>query len=174
MADRPTLGGYLHIEGWDSFEQSVFDRRRVRAGFRKAGRIVAAEAEMAIRLARGAEGYPINRTGALVKSIKAKVSRAGFLVKIAPMRTEEMGAHYYPAYLHYGVRAGAKVGALAAGKGRGTSNRRAAGARQAAIAQRRASGWRIAPRENYMVNALEDAGPRVRAVLQKAFAAAFQ
>lgn len=164
MTTRPTLAGYMHVEGWDTFEREVFNRRKVRAGFRKAGRIVAAEAEMAIRLARGSNDYPVNRSGRLVNSIKAKVSRAGFLVKVAPTRTSDM-ADYYPAYLHYGVRKGARVRGKAEGK------RRRRGERQAAIAARNAGEWRIKPRANYMVNALEDSAPRVRAVLQKAFAA---
>ncbi|MFS9668785.1 hypothetical protein, partial [Klebsiella pneumoniae] len=52
-------------------------------------------------LARGEEGYPINRTGATLESITFKVSRSGFLVKVAPHKTSRM-EEYYPAYLHYG------------------------------------------------------------------------
>ncbi|MDH0097465.1 hypothetical protein N7333_12865 [Pseudomonas sp. GD04158] len=164
MSELPTLAAYMHIDGWETFEREVFNKRKVRAGFRRAGQIVAAEAEMAIRLARGSNGYPVNRSGRLVKSIRYKVSRPGFLVKIAPTRTSDM-PEYYPAYLHYGVRKGARV--------RGKANgRRRRGERQAAIAARNSGDWRIKPRANYMVNALEDSAPRVRTVLQKAFGSA--
>lgn len=173
MSEQGKLGGYLHIEGWETFDRELFNRRKVRAGFRKAGQIVAAEAKMQLILARGANDYPVNRTGRLVESIRAKVSRPGFMVKVAPIKTAAM-PEYYPAYLFYGVRQGARVRGLAKGKGRGKSNRRARGERQAAIAARRATGWRISPRANYMVSALEDTAPRVRLVLTRAFANALK
>ena len=174
MSEQGKIGGYLHIEGWETFDRELFNRRKVRAGFRKAGQIVAAEAKMQLILARGAGGYPVYRTGRLTDSIKAKVSRPGFMVRVSPRMTPAMGEHFYPAYLHYGVRSGAKVKALPKGQGRGKSNRRGRGERQAAVAARRATGWRVAPRANYMVNALEDTAPRVRQVLIRAFTSALK
>ena len=171
MSEQGKIGGYLHIEGWETFDRELFNRRKVRAGFRRAGQIVAAEAKMQLILARGSNGYPVYRTGRLTDSIKAKVSRPGFMVKVAPTKTPAM-PEFYPAYLFYGVRQGARVRGLAKGKGRGKSNRRGRGERQAAVAARRSTGWRISPRANYMVNALEDTAPRVRQVLTKAFTSA--
>ena len=171
MSEQGKIGGYLHIEGWETFDRELFNRRKVRAGFRRAGQIVAAEAKMQLILARGSNGYPVYRTGRLVDSIKAKVSRPGFMVKVSPTKAPDM-PEFYPAYLFYGVRQGARVRGLPKGKGRGKSNRRGRGERQAAVAARRSTGWRISPRANYMVNALEDTAPRVRQVLTKAFTSA--
>lgn len=163
------IPAYMHIEGWEQFDRNLdFNKRKIRAGMRKAGKLVAAQAQMSVALSRGAEGYPVSRTGRLVDSIRYKVSRPGFMVKIAPQKTAGM-AEFYPAYLHYGVKAGPRVKALAAGQGRGKSNRRGRGERQAAEAARQATGWRIAPRANYMVDALDDSAGRVRAILTKAF-----
>ncbi|MDU9415216.1 hypothetical protein [Pseudomonas sp. zfem005] len=168
---RPVIGAYLHIDGFDSFERDVFNKRQVRAGFRKAGRVVAGKAQMAIALAGGRNGYPVSRSGRLVDSIQIKLSRSGFMVRVAPVKTAAMSA-FYPAYLHYGVRRGSRVGALAPGKGRGRSNRRARGDRLAAIAARRSADWRISPRDNYMTDALEDSADTVQSILRKAFARA--
>jgi hypothetical protein len=72
--------------------------------------------------------YPGRDTGTLWRSIKSKVSRSGFLVRIAPQKTPEMGKDFYPAFLWYGVR-------------------RKGGAE--------GSGWRIEARANYMTEALD-------------------
>ncbi|MNJ59277.1 hypothetical protein D3C77_549540 [compost metagenome] len=79
---------------------------------------------------------------------------------------------YYPAYLHYGVKVGGKPKALAPGKGRGKSNRRAKGQLAAEKAKRAAGAWRIEPRANYMEDALQDTKGQVEAILKAAFAAA--
>jgi hypothetical protein len=72
--------------------------------------------------------YPGRDSGTLWRSIKSKVSRWGFLVRIAPQKTPEMGGDFYPAFLWYGVRRkGGEEG----------------------------SGWRIEPRANYMTEALD-------------------
>lgn len=169
MADSGSLDGYLHFEGFDAFMQDAFDKKQIRAGMRKVGRLVMQKAQMNLALARGKDNYPVSRTGATLDSINFKVSRAGFLVRVAPRKTGAMKA-YYPAYLHYGVKKGARVKALPPGLGRGKSNRRAAGARAAAFAARAAAGWRIAPRANYMADALQDSNSQVQSILAKAFA----
>jgi hypothetical protein len=81
---------------------------------------------------------------------------------------------FYPAYLHYGVKQGSRLGKLALGKGRGKSNRRSKGERAIALAARRALGWRINPRGNYMVDALEDSKSQVQSILAAGFAAALK
>lgn len=170
MSNSASIDGYLHVEGFDSFKRDAFDKRKIRGGMRKVGRLVARRAQMNLALGKGQEGYPNNRTGATLESINFKVSRSGFLVKIAPSKTASMKA-FYPAYLHYGVREGSRVRALAPGKGRGKSNRRARGARADLIAARQAGGWRISPRDNYMVDALQDTKQEVQTILSQAFAA---
>jgi hypothetical protein len=171
MASSGGLEGYLHIEGFDQFGREAFDKKKIRAGMRKIGRLVTQRAQMNLALGKGQDGYPVNRTGATLESITAKVSRSGFLVKIAPRKTSAMKT-YYPAFLHYGVKRGKRLGKLAPGKGVGKSNRRAKGARAAALAERAAGEWRIKPRDNYMVDALQDSSAQVQSILSAAFAAA--
>lgn len=162
----PRMAAYMHIDGFDTFEKEVFNRAKVRAGFRAVGRLVTGRAQMNLALAKGADGYPVKRTGALIDSIRFRVSRSGFMVKIMPEKTAEMAA-YYPAYLHYGVKQGGRV------KGQ-AGKRRSKGARAEAMAARAAGGWRIAPRDNYIADALDDSSPRVRSILASAFARAMR
>ena len=143
-ASDGTLAAHLHIEGFESFQRDAFNRRRVRAAMRQAGRLVEHRARMNLTLAGGAGNYPRRRTGVLRDSIQTKVSRPGFLVRVMPQRIAGM-KDYYPAYLHYGTR----------GSGRG----------------RKAT---IAPRGNYVADALEDEAGRVKAVLSAGFAAALK
>lgn len=173
MTERATFAAYVHIEGFDNLHRDAFDKRKVRAAMRKAGRLVANRAQLNLALAGGAANYPRKISGVLRDSIKMRVSRSGFLVKIAPDKTAGM-KEYYPAYLHYGVRAGGRLKKLASGEGRGKSNRRAKGQRAAAIEARRSNRWLIAPRDNYVADALEDEAGRVRAVLAAGFAAALR
>ncbi|CAI8875623.1 MULTISPECIES: hypothetical protein [Pseudomonas] len=171
MASRSSVEGYVHFEGFDSFERDAFDKSKIRAAMRKAGRLVTQRAQMNLALGKGQDGYPVNRTGATLESINFKVSRAGFLVRIAPRKTSSM-KEFYPAYLHYGVKKGNRPGKLAPGMGKGKSNRRAKGDRALALAARAAAGWRITPRDNYMADALQDSRSSVQALLSAAFAAA--
>jgi hypothetical protein len=76
------------------------------------------------------------------------------LVKIEPQKTADM-KDFYPAYLWYGVRRGAK---------RGKSHKK----------QEATGAWRIEPRENYMVDALNNSKDAVRSILKQAFAAALR
>lgn len=166
MTERATFAAYVHIEGFDNLHRDAFDKRKVRAAMRKAGRLVANRAQLNLALAGGAANYPRKISGVLRDSIKMRVSRCGFLVKIAPDKTAGM-KEYYPAYLHYGVKQGARV--------RGTGGaRRKKGERQALLDTRKTGGWRIKPRENYVADALEDESSRVRAVLSAGFAAALR
>lgn len=171
MANSVSIDGYLHVDGFEKFEREAFDRRKIRAGMRKVGQLVTGRAQMNLALGVGQKGYPINRTGATVDSIGFKLSRSGFLVRISPAKTSSM-KDFYPAYLHYGVRLGSRLRPLAAGQGRGRSNRRLKGKRQEALAARRQNGWRIEPRDNYMTDALTDSRADVQRILQQAFAAA--
>jgi hypothetical protein len=171
MANSASLDGYIHVEGFDQFGRDAFDKRQIRAGMRKVGRLVTQRAQMNLALGKGQDGYPVNRTGATLESIKFKVSRAGFLVKIAPAKTAAM-KEFYPAYLHYGVKKGRRLAKLAPGRGKGKTNRRAPGVRASALAERAAGEWRIRPRDNYMADALQDSSSDVQSILSAAFAAA--
>lgn len=166
MTERATLAAHVHVEGFDQFHRDAFDKRKVRAAFRKAGQLVRQRAQLNLGLSGAGSNYPRRITGVLRDSINARVSRSGFMVKVMPDKTAGM-AEYYPAYLHYGVKQGSRV------KGTG-DKRRAKGERQSLIAARKAGGWRIAPRANYIADALEDEDARVRAVLRAGFAAALR
>lgn len=90
-----TLEGYSRID---------FDKRQVRKGMREVGRDLQKEARKLVsRRAISSPGQnPGRRTGAMYRAIKYKVSRPGFLVRIAPQKTAEMGEDFYPAFLHHG------------------------------------------------------------------------
>ncbi len=164
MNQRATLAAHLHIEGFDQFHKDAFDKRKVRAAFRKAGQLVRQRAQLNLALSGGGGNYPRTQTGALRDSINARVSRSGFMVKVMPDKTAGM-AEYYPAYLHYGVKQGSRV------KGTGGKRRRR-GERQELLSARKAGAWRIDPRANYIADALQDENARVRAVLSAGFARA--
>jgi len=116
MSNSASIDGYLHVEGFDKFERDAFDKRKIRAGMRKVGLLITQKAQMNLALGGGQDGYPVTRTGATVESISFKVSRSGFLVRISPTKTTAM-EDFYPAYLHYGVKRGKKLGKLAPGDG---------------------------------------------------------
>ncbi|WP_314916543.1 hypothetical protein [Pseudomonas helleri] len=168
MANSASIESYLHFEGYDSLPRDIFDKKKIRAGMRKAGRLVMQRAQMNLALARGAEGYPVNRTGATLESVSFRVSKSGFLVRVAPKKTSAM-KEYYPAYLFYGVKRGARLSRLKAGE-KHTGKRRREGIRLREA--RRNNDWLIAPRDNYMADALQDSNSEVQAILSEAFAAA--
>ncbi len=90
---------------------------------------------------------PGYQTGRLARSIgymvpRASKKRAGFMTRIAPNQRNGKGnrmisGDFYPAFLFFGVRGGAKR--------RRSHHRGASGG----------SGWRLAPRNNFMVETLE-------------------
>lgn len=165
MSNSASVDGYLHLEGYEHLDRKAFNMRKVRAGMRKAGKLIVGRAQMNLALARWQAGYPVSRTGETVNSIKYRVSRSGFLVRIAPTKTDTM-KQFYPAYLHYGVRLGSRI------TGRPGGGRRPRGERAALKAARSQNGWRISPRDNYMTDALVDSRSDVRQILADTFAAA--
>jgi hypothetical protein len=90
----------------DGFSRIDFDGRQIRKTMRLLGREVQKEARrlVARRAISGAGEYPGRQTGAMWRSIKYRVSRPGFLVRIQPAKTEEMGSDFYPAFLSYGSK----------------------------------------------------------------------
>ncbi|AAN69467.1 MULTISPECIES: hypothetical protein [Pseudomonas] len=171
MANSASVDGYLHIEGFDQFGREIFDKKQIRKGMRKAGRLVSRRAQLNLALARGQDNYPVSRTGRTVESITFKVSRAGFLVKVLPRKTSGM-RYYYPAYLHYGVKQGHRMSRLKPGESfdRAIRERESRKLREA----RRNNGWLITPRANYMEDALQDEKDQVQSILRAAFAAALR
>lgn len=148
-------GFYMHVEGFEGFDRTVdFDKAGVRKAMNKAGRLVVIEARKLVSKGGGSRPgeYPAKRSGRLRRSIRARVSRSGFLVRVEP----KTGAGVPPsdpyfAYLHYGVRRGAK---------------------RRKDHQAQPSGpYRIEPRENYMADALQNQAPAVRSLLSAALAA---
>lgn len=154
MANRGGVSGYMHVEGWDSFRRLDFNKGPIRKGMRAGGRLVQRASRSKIRKGGALEDYPAGRTGALARSISVKVSRPGFLVRVGPNKTPAMGKHFYPAYLFYGV----------------TGNP----ARKDRRAQPKTGKWRIKPRGNYMVDALQEQAGNIRSTLEGAFAAALK
>lgn len=127
-----------------------FDKAKIRRALRRLGADVRKEARRLVsrRAISGAGDYPGRGTGTLMRSIKAKVSRPGFMVRVAPYKTDAMGKDFYPAFLDYGVTG------LPARKDRRS--------------QPKSGTWRIAPRKNYMIDALEAKRETVRATLRDA------
>lgn len=169
MSNSASIEGYLHIDGFENLEQEVFNKRKVRAGMRKVGRLVAGRGQMNLALGGGSDGYPVNRTGTTVESINFKVSSGGFLVRVSPYKTSNM-KEFYPTYLHYGVRMGSRIQPLPRYQGR--RQRRSKGVRQKLVSARQQLGWRITPRDNYMTDALQDSRADVERILRETFSGA--
>lgn len=110
-----------------------FDKKKIRRAMRKFGAEIRKDARRRVsrRAVSGPGDYPGRDSGELFRSIKSKVSRPGFLVRISPEKTAGM-KDFYPAFLFYGVTG------------------------------------RIAPRRNYMVDALESRREFVQAGLRAA------
>lgn len=87
------------------FSRIDFDKKKIRKALRIEGRAVQKIARKLAskKLLDSKDSYPGKQTGRLVRSIKVKVSRPGFLVKIAPQKTADM-KDFYPAFLFYGSR----------------------------------------------------------------------
>lgn len=150
----------LHIDFQQPTEMR-FNRARMRRAFvtigqrhmRDARRLVARR-----RISR-AEENPGLRSGKLARSIgyyvpRPSKNRPGMMVKIAPNQkrgesNRPITGAFYPAFLYYGVRRGSKR--------RRSHHRGASGG----------SGWRIAPRNNYMTETLKRNRPWTRFTLLK-------
>ena len=135
----------------DGFSRIDFERSKVRRAMRTLGREVQKESRRLIarRAISGAGEYPGRQTGRLWRAVKYHVSRSGFMVRIQPDKTGEM-KDFYPAYLHYGIRR----------------------TRSLALAKRHVKQpegpYRLAPRANFMADALENRREQTRTVLRAA------
>ncbi|KFK95024.1 MULTISPECIES: hypothetical protein [unclassified Serratia (in: enterobacteria)] len=145
--ENSNSGLYLHVD-FDQTPEITFNKARVRRAFVTVGQKVMAESRriVARRAISKAGEVPGFRTGRLAKSIGYRVptataTRPGFMAKIAPNQKGGKGnrlinGDFYPAFLWYGVRRGAR---------RGKSHKKGASG---------GSNWKIAPRKNFMEQAL--------------------
>ncbi|EBB6417375.1 hypothetical protein CQL51_004144 [Salmonella enterica subsp. enterica serovar Enteritidis] len=151
---------YLHVD-FEQPETLVFNRARMRRAFVSIGQVHMRDARRLV-MKRGRSGpgdNPSYRTGKLARSIgyyvpRASSRRTGLMVKIAPNQKNGEGNRpisgaFYPAFLFYGVRRGAK---RKKGHHRGASG---------------GSGWRVAPRNNYMTEVLDKRRSWTRYVLSR-------
>lgn len=93
--------------GWEGYSRIDFDKVKIRKAMRTVGRDVQKQARKIVARRGGVSKpgqAPSRSTGVLMRSIRAKVSKPGFLVRIAPYKTDAMGEDFYPAYLHYGSK----------------------------------------------------------------------
>lgn len=151
---------YLHVD-YVQPEELVFNRARMRRAFVKIGQVHMRDARrLVMKRGRSKPGEnPSYRTGQLARSIgyyvpRASKKRPGLMVKIAPnQKNGEGNRHingaFYPAFLFYGVRRGAK---RKKGHHRGASG---------------GSGWRVEPRNNYMTEVLDKRRSWTRYVLSR-------
>lgn len=98
IAVHATLEGHSRID---------FDKRAIKKALRKAGGDIrkAARRLVARRAVSSPGDSPGRVTGALLRSIKLKVSSGGFWAKVEPQKTPEMKS-FYPAFLFYGTKRG--------------------------------------------------------------------
>lgn len=137
---------------WEGHSHLDFDRRQIRKAMRAIGADIrkVARKKIARRAVSAAGEAPGKLTGTLQRAIKARVSKPGLLVSIRPEKTEAMGKDFYPAFLNYGVR-------------------RHRSAKAAKSHKRQPDGpYKLAPRANYMVEALEERRENARQVLADA------
>ncbi|MDK9356712.1 hypothetical protein [Lelliottia wanjuensis] len=154
--NNPLGGSYVHVD-FEGDTRIDFDRRKVRKAFAQIGQAIQQDARDRVSSRRGSlPGQdPGWESGKLYKSIGYFVpsmtkNRPGFMVKISPnqrkgkaMTPFATGEEYYPADLFYGVRRGARR--VYDEHGKRSHKKGAAGG----------SGWRIAPRANFMTEALK-------------------
>lgn len=133
---------------YEGFSRIDFERKKVRKTMQAIGRDIQKEARKLVgrRYRSGMGQNPGRRTGRLRRSIRYSVSRPGFLVRIRPQKTGDM-KEFYPAFLFHGVTGQAR--------------------RKDHQAQSKSGRWRIAPRANYMVDALDNRRSHVYGLLRK-------
>lgn len=135
------------------FSEIHFDKKEIRKGMRHAGQDVrkAARALIASKVRSRAGENPGKQTGRLYRSLEYKTSRSGFMSVVRHKHI--FGAkEFYPAILYYGRQMGTV---------RNKDHKKQ---------EWNGKGWRIAPRNNYIVDALADR----RSAVQKTIADAVQ
>lgn len=166
MANRPLF----HVD-FDVPEELTLKRAPLRRAFDQIGRVHMRDARRLVMKRGGSRPgeNPGYRTGGLARSIgyyvpRASKKRAGLMVRIAPGETRGEGGGrpvpvkrdrhgnpvFYPASLFYGVRRGAVR--------QKSHHKNASGG----------SGWKVAPRNNYMTEVLERRKAWTRYTLKRA------
>ncbi|GCK38883.1 putative phage protein [Escherichia coli] len=143
---------FLHVD-FKQPEEMEFNRARLRRAFVQIGRVYMRDARrLVMRRGRSAPGEnPGYQTGRLARSIgyyvpRKSSRRSGLMVRISPNQKNGQGnrrfpegSAYYPAFLYYGVRHAAY--------GMSKKDKRQK--------KQHSSRWRLAPRNNFMVETLE-------------------
>lgn len=163
-------GTEVHV-GLEFHKIIDYDRRLLRRAMAKGAGEIRKEArrQVARRVISAPGENPGLQTGTLRRAIGV-VSKGtwGGWIKIGVKKPPQM-KEFYPAFLFYGVKKLGKIQRLAPGEGRGSSNRRRRGDRAALVAERRANtGFFVAPRNNYMVDALNAKRDVVKQIIQDA------
>jgi len=101
------LGGISVHATLEGHSRIDFDKRAIKKTLRKAGGDIrkAARRLVARRATSSPGDFPGRDTGALLRSIKLKMSSGGFWAKVEPQKTPEMKS-FYPAFLFYGTKRG--------------------------------------------------------------------
>lgn len=164
---NPKGGGiYVHVD-FPGAQTLQFKRPVVRRAFAKIGKEIQKTSRDRVSSHRGSKPGqdPGWESGNMYKSIgfyvpRATSKRPGFMVAISPNQKRGRGmtplqikegphsSGFYPAYLQFGVRRGAKA-QIKKGKGGKDVRVKKKGASGG-------SGWRMAPRANFMTEALKD------------------
>lgn len=152
------------------------DQRRIDFDKKKVRKTILAEAREVRKLARrmvarraiSSPGeFPGKDSGLLQKSIKVFPGRKGAMFAVIRPHMISGMEVFYPGILNRGSKR--HLGALAAGEGKGKSNRRARQGRVADLAARSASGsYLIQPRANYMEEAMTQRRTAARAAISNA------
>lgn len=149
----PTINAEVFIPRWLSSVD--FDKKKVRKVILSEARIIRKIARRLVaRKAISSPGeMPGRVTGSLFRSIKVfSGKKNGMFAVVRPHKTAEMDV-FHPGLLYLGSKR--RLGKLAAGEGKGLSNRRARHERESALAARSASSsFIIEPRANYMEEAM--------------------
>ena len=148
-----------------------YDRRALRRAMAKGAGIVRQEARRLVsnKAISQAGQFPGMNTGVLKRAIGvvSKGTHGGW-IKVGVKKTAKM-QDFYPAFLFYGVKKLGKIQRLAPGEGHGRSNRRGRGERAALIEERKNTGeFFVAPRGNYMTEAMQAKRESVQAVIRAA------
>lgn len=90
----------------DGFKRIDYDGKELKKPLRKSGNAVRKIARKLIsrKAVSDAGQFPGKDTGEMARSIKVKVSRSGYSVRVMPTKTAKMPV-YYPAFVVYGHRA---------------------------------------------------------------------
>ena len=150
----------VHVD-FNLVEVAELDRKKLRKTFVKIGKKIQATSRALVSKKQVSKNgdYPGFQSGKLSRSIGYKVPRPtsrrpGLMVIVMPNvrggnNMEKLMGPYYPAFLFYGVRRNAK---------RGKSHKKGSSG---------GTPWRIAPRGNFMIDALNKESPWSKYTLAK-------